>query len=469
MDDGSGATRVLSAFVTNTRSEDISSDLLKVAKLRLIDCIGAMLIGSRRPWSRAVTAFSLANGGGAGRSTIVGVPALCPPQMAALANGNMAHADEIDDAHDEALSHPGAVVVPAALAAAEERGASGMEFLCAIVLGYELAARAGMGVGAVSHMLRGFYPTGTGCVFGATAAAAKLIALDEGRVAQALGIAGSFASGIVEYANSGGAVKWLHAGRAAEGGITAAYLAEAGFTGPSTALEGRFGFCRVFSDAPEKSRLIENLGRDFAIRSITVKPYACCSDMHTVIDALLAIWAKDKFDATEVKTILVEGPEKLVKLNNIDGTASILAAKYSVPFTVALTLARDIRDAGIYSEEILKDESLASFQHKVRMSLAEDLDKIYPRIIAARVVVELNDGRKMTAESRGALGTVHQPLSHEQVLDKFRLTAASVISRERTDAIMDCVEQIENAADLTRLGSLLRFKLGDSKEANVGH
>jgi len=450
-----GATRVLSEFVCEARLERLPSDLVQIAKLRLIDSIGAMIVGARRPWSQAVSRYSTAMEQGCGPATVIGSSTRCSPAMAALANGNMGHADEIDDAHDEALSHLGVVVVPAALAVAEEQGASGSDLLCALVVGYELAARAGVAVGATRHMLRGFYPTGTGCVFGAAAAAAKLLQLDAGTLAYAFGIAGSFASGIVEYAQSGGTVKWLHAGRAAEGGVTAAYLARNGLTGPPTVLEGRFGFCNVFSDRPETDRLLAKLGKDFAIRVITVKPYACCSDIHPVIDALLEIKSSHGVRLEDIQQVLVEGPRKLIELNLLDGTQSIFAAKYSVPLTAGLVFRRDIRDPAIYDETLLDDEELGAFQKNVKMTIAQDLDDLYPKVIAARVTVTVRNGEQWSAESLGALGSVHNPLTEEQILEKFRINVASTHLRAYVDQILDCIGTIERAPTARGLTSLL--------------
>jgi 2-methylcitrate dehydratase PrpD len=453
-----GATRTLSDFVVETDADDLPQDIIPRAKLRVLDTIGAMVIGSERPWSRAVAAFSTGVGGGTGPATVIGSRVQCAPQMAAMANGNMAHAVEIDDVHDESLTHPGAVVIPAAMAVAEEQGASGLEFLCAVVLGYELVGRAGLGVGAVPHMLRGFYPTGTSGVFGAAAAAGKLLRLRSDQMAHALGIAASFAGGIVEYAQTGGVVKWLHAGRAAEAGVTAAYLARSGFTGPDAALEGRFGFCNVFSDAPELHRLLDGLGQSFVMRAITVKPYACCSDMHPVIDAILQLMSRTRIDPSRIRQVEVTSATKLVEFNNIDGSASLMAAKYSVPFTIGLTLTRDISDPAIYHEGILADQELRTIQDKVRMSATPEFDAIYPKIIAARVTVEMEDGSRLTANNFGALGSIHSPLPASEQQAKFLKVTQSVLPQRLVRDIMRRVDTLSMAADIHNLAECLRFQ-----------
>jgi 2-methylcitrate dehydratase PrpD len=454
------ATRTLSEFVVAAEKRAMPADLFDLARQCVLDTFGAMLIGATKPWSRMTAAFSLGEGGCVGGpSTVVGATGGTAPQMAALANGMMAHGFEIDDVHDESLTHPGAVVVPAAMAVAEQTGASGAEFIMAVILGYELNGRAGLGVGAVAHMLGGFYPTGTSGVFGAATAAARLLGADCERMTHTLGLAGSFASGIVEFADSGGMVKRLHAGRAAEGGVTAAYLAMKGLTGPTTVLEGRHGFCRVFSSAPALERLLDGLGEDYKIRQTTVKPYACCSDIHPIIEALLDIKATYRFDPHDVRDILVEAPSKVVELNDIDGTASMMAAQYSVPFTAAIVLLRDIRDPAIYRESTLQDAELASFQPKVALRRDAEFDRLFPKLIAARVTVTLGDGRTLTGTNRGAAGSIHHPLSKAQVEDKFMRLADPILAPGRASEIVRLVEIVEDLPDIGALTALLRFDM----------
>lgn len=455
-------TQALCAFVANASWTDLPDDLLGLAKCYVLDTIGAMIIGSTKPWSRMVTAQALSAGGG--RATVVGATAPASPQMAALANGTMGHGFEIDDVHDESLVHPGVVTVPAALAVAEDKGGSGLDFLLSVVLGYEVIARVGLAVGAVPHMLGGFYPTGTNGVFGAAAAAGRLLGSDSATLTQAFGIAGSLASGIVEFAQSGGMVKRLHAGRAAEGGVLAAYLAARGFTGPATVLEGKFGYCRSFSDAPELDRLLEGLGTRFMIREITVKPYTCCSDMHPVIDAMLDVVETHRVSASEVESVLVESTSKLFELNNIDGTTSIMAAQYSVPFTVAATLLHDIRNPALYCEATLASAGIAAMQRRVEMRVSPELDAIYPRVLSARVTVRLRDGREHVSECHGAKGSIHNQLSKAELEAKFRRITGAVIGEKASTEIMHAVETLDRAPDVEALARPLRFGSDDLRD-----
>ena len=462
----SAETRILSEFVSGARRADMPVDVFDLARLCVLDTIGSMLIGATKPWSQIAAAFSVGMGGSSeGPCTVVGSARRTSPQMAAFANGTMGHGFEIDDVHDESLTHPGVVVVPAAMAVAEQVRASGADFIMSVVLGYEINGRAGLGVGAVSHMLGGFYPTGTSGVFGSAAAAARLLGADAEKTAHTFGIAGSFASGIVEYAESGGMVKRLHAGRAAEGGVTAAYLATSGFTGPTTVFEGKFGFCRSFSEHPAVDRLLAGLGSNYKIRETTVKPYACCSDIHPVIDALLQIKSKQPFDPDAVKHVMVESTTKLFELNNIDGTTSMMAAQYSVPFTVAIVMLRDIRDPATYQESLLHNADLAALQRKVDMRADEEFDQLYPKATAARVTITLADGTTLSATNRGAAGSIHNPLSKSQIEAKFMTLADPLLPHGDADKVLRMTETIEDAPDITALTRLLRFNVGESRES----
>jgi 2-methylcitrate dehydratase PrpD len=457
----SSATRILSEFVSDARRDRMPADVFDLARRYLLDAIGSMIIGATKPWSQIAMDFSVNTGGAsAGPCTVVGSTQATAPQMAALANGTMGHGFEIDDVHDESLTHPGIVVVPAAMAVAEQQRISGAEFIMAVVLGYELNGRAGLGVGAVPHMLAGFYPTGTSGVFGSAAAAARLLCRNAEQCSHAFGIAGSLASGIVEFSESGAMVKRLHAGRAAEGGVMAGYLASKGFTGPTTVLEGKFGFCRTFSNAPALDRLLEGLGTDYKIRQTTVKPYACCSDIHPVIDALLEIKGKHTFDPADVTHILVESTTKLFQLNNIDGTKSIMTAQYSVPFTAGIVLLHDICNPGTYQESLLRSAPVAALQRKVEMRVDEEFDRMFPKAIAACVTVTMKDGSVYTATNRGALGSIHNPLSGKQIEDKFMTLADPILPPGRARQVLQQVERIDDAPDILGLTKLLRFDAG---------
>ena len=389
----------------------------------VIDTLGAIAYGAEQPWSRAAARHALDTGRG-GACTIVGWPDTASPAMAAFANGAAAHAFELDDVHEEAVNHPGAVVVPAALAVAEDLDASGLAFLEAVVIGYEAMSRAGLAVGPVSHMLAGFHPTSMSGVFGAAAAAAHLRGLDAAGLNHAFGIAASLASGTMEFASSGGMAKRIHAARAAEGGLMAASLAAEGFEGAGDGLAGTYGFCRMFTGDPRPELLTERLGERWMIDEITVKPYAACSDVHPMIQATAALVAEHGITAEQVDRIVVHGSTKVAELNDMDGTESVMAAQYSARFNIAAAVLADPADPATYYPDRIADPELAALQAKVAATLPDPtFDATYAWKQGARVEIHLNDGRVLERTVHGPRGSMHDPLGDEEIKHKFRTLA----------------------------------------------
>ena len=389
----------------------------------VIDTLGAIAYGAEQPWSRAGARHALVTESG-GACTVVGWPDRASPAMAAFANGTAAHAFELDDVHEEAVSHPGAVVVSAALAVAEDLQASGRDFLEAVVVGYEAMGRAGLAVGPVSHMLAGFHPTSMSGVFGAAAAAGYLRRLDAAGINHAFGVAASLASGTMEFASSGGMAKRIHAGRAAEGGIMAAALAADGFEGAQDGLAGRYGFCRVFTDDPQPHLLTERLGERWMIDEITVKPYAACSDVHAMIQATSGLVAEHCVTAGQIDRITVYGPTKAAEFNDMDGTQSVMAAQYSARFNIAAAVLADPADPSTYRPDRIAAPALAALQARVVTTVPDPVfDATYAWKQGARVQITLTDGRVLERTVHGQKGSMHDPLSDDEIERKFLVLA----------------------------------------------
>jgi len=410
----------LAEFLAGVRSQVAPAHLAAACNC-VIDTLGCIAYGADKPWSAAAARHALATGSG-GRCTVVGWPQQASPAMAALANGTAAHAFELDDVHEEAVNHPGAVVVPAALAVAEDLQASGRDFLEAVVVGYEAMARAGLAVGPASHVLAGYHPTSMSGVFGAAAAAAYLRGLDAAGLNHAFGIAASLASGTMEFASSGGMAKRIHAGRAAEGGILAAALAADGFEGAGDGLAGRYGFCRVFTGDPQPHLLTERLGERWMIDEITVKPYPSCSDLHPLIQATSELVAEHGIRAGEIDRVAVHTTTKVCELNDMDGTASVMAAQYSAPFNVVAAVLADPADPATFDPERIADPVLAAMQAKVtEIHPAPEFDATYAWKQGGRVEITLADGRLLERTVHGQKGSMHDPLSDHEIERKFQM------------------------------------------------
>ncbi len=411
-------TRRLADFLASLRGS-VEPRLTDRAVDYLVDTLGAAVYGATRPWAQIVIDHALATGCD-GPCSVVGDERTTTPAMAALANGASAHAFELDDVHEEAISHPGAVVIPAAIALAEELDSSSTELLEAIVVGYEAMGRAGIAVGPASHMLGGFHPTSMSGVFGAAAAAGCLLGFDGERLNHAFGIATSMASGTMEFVASGGMAKRLHAGRAAEGGLTAALLATRGFEGAGDALAGRYGFCRVFTDDPRIDQLSDRLGERWMMDEITIKPWAACSDIHPMIQATIELRDEHSICPDRIARIDAWGPTKAAEQNSLDGTESVMAAQYSAEWNIAAALLADPADPGTYAPDRIAAPALIALQAKVvAVSSAPEFDATYAWKMGGRVRIELDDGTMLERCVHGQRGSMHDPFSSVDVDAKF--------------------------------------------------
>tara|TARA_Y100000588_G_scaffold358365_1_gene416438 strand:+ start:1886 stop:3022 length:1137 start_codon:yes stop_codon:yes gene_type:complete len=378
--------------------------------------------------------------------------------MTALANGASGHAFELDDVHEEAINHPGAVVIPAALALAEDLNCSGRDLLEAIVIGYEAMGRAGIAVGPTSHMLAGFHPTSMSGVFGAAAAAGRLLNFGATELNHAFGIASSLASGTMEFAASGGMAKRIHAGRAAEGGLTAALLAARGFEGSSDGLAGRYGFCRIFTDDPRLDLLTDRLGQRWMLDEITVKPYAACSDIHPMIQAAIQLRHEHNLQPRDIESIELDGPTKAAVQNDMDGTISVMAAQYSAQFNIAAALIADPANPETYQLDQISKPEISALQEKVvSLRPAAEFDATYAWKMGGRVRIRLVDGRMVSATVHGQKGSMHDPLEASELASKFsRLTEGRC-----NPNLESLIWAVDAAEELTELSKALRSPISD--------
>ena len=441
-------TAVLAEFLTQLAGS-VEPRLLELATVRLVDTSASIIFGAEQPWSNAVIEHALETGA-TGNSTIIGRPnATSTPAMTALANGASGHAFELDDVHEEAINHPGAVVIPAALALAEDLNCSGRDLLEAIVVGYEAMGRAGIAVGPASHMLAGFHPTSMSGVFGAAAAAGRLLNFSATELNHAFGIASSLASGTMEFAASGGMAKRIHAGRAAEGGVTAALLAARGFEGASDGLAGRYGFCRIFTDDPRLDLLTDRLGQRWMIDEITVKPYAACSDIHPMIQAATQLRQEHGLQPEDIESIELDGPTKAAVQNDMDGTTSVMAAQYSAQFNVAAALIADPVDPDTYHPDQISGPEISALQDKVvAIRPAAEFDATYAWKMGGRVQINLIDGRVLNATVHGQKGSMHDPLDVDELTSKFTRLAQGR-SHPNLELLLWGVGDAEDLSELT--------------------
>jgi 2-methylcitrate dehydratase PrpD len=363
-----GETVRLAEYAAGLRYEDLPGAVVAAAKDAIIDTIAACICGAALPWSRIVIDYAERTGPG-GDSRILGRGSAVQAPSAALANGVLAHAFELDSlTRPGAGAHPGATVLPPALAVAQQqRGISGKALIAAFVAGNEVMIRIGRATGHTNEA-RGFHAPGTTGPFGAAVACGHLLGLDLAKMTNAIGIAGSLAGGLLEFAKGdGGTVKRLHLGRASEAGVLAASLADAGFAGPRTVLEGQFGFLRVFCTEFDEAELTKGLGRDFVTLSTVLKRYPVHATAHAAVRAMRDLQAEHGFAGGDVEAVTVTGTKRMIERHAIAVPADLMLAQYSIPFCVALALFREARDPESYDESALADPQIRALTRRVKL------------------------------------------------------------------------------------------------------
>jgi 2-methylcitrate dehydratase PrpD len=268
----------------------------------------------------------------------------------------------------------------------------------------------------------------------------------------AYGIAGSMASGLKEFYLEGGTVKRLHAGKAAENGISAAVLAKQGFTGPSTVLEGKFGFCRVYSDEFNLEKLKDNLKKKWHILDMNTKPYACCGGIHPAVNGLLDLKKKYAIPPAEVEKVVVETTARIAVQNAGPGTASIMSSQYSIPFCASLALYKDIEDPSCFTEAALRNEKILSLSKRVQVNGNPDIAGMEE----SQVAIMMKDGQKYKIRIDRPKGHPENPLNVDEVVEKFKKLASHVFSQRKIEKIVAMVSNLEKAKDLSALCDSLR-------------
>jgi 2-methylcitrate dehydratase PrpD len=435
----------LAEYAAGLRYEDLPAEVVACARDCIIDTVAACICGSGLPWSRIVIDYAERTGPG-GTSRILGRGSAVQAPSAALANGALAHAFELDAlTRPGAGAHPGATVLPPALAVAQEArvNASGRALIAAFVAGNEVMIRIGRATGHTNEA-RGFHAPGTTGPFGAAVACGHLLGLDAGRMANALGLAGSLAGGLLEFARGdGGMVKRLHLGRASEAGVLAASLAHAGFTGPRTVIEGEFGFLRVFCTEFDETALTRNLGHEYVTLSTVLKRYPVHATAHAAVRAVRDLQTEHRFSVGDIETITVTGNKRMIERHNIAEPADLMLAQYSIPFCVALALYREARDPESYDESALADPQIRALTRRVHLVPEQGAGH---GAMGSTVTVTLADGQYFERHVDSGL------LEAGELADKFtRLTRA--VLGDRAPALYQRLQGLETEASLDWLGA----------------
>ncbi len=403
-------TTTLTQFILSTDYNQIPEKVIEQSKLCFIDFLGVALRGSEtKSGIIAKSVLSECN-----QSTVIGHRKASALE-ASLTNGIFAHALDLDDGHRYAQVHPGACIIPAALSLSEFRNISGKEFISSIIVGYQATITLGMMV-YPEHRNRGFHSTGTCGTLGAAAAASKALNLDKDQTINALGLAGTQAAGLLESDHSGSMGKHLHAGKAAQSGVLSALLAERGFTGAETILDGEEGFLKAMTDINCK-KIGFNMNV-FRILEIYFKIYPVCRHLHSSIDAILQIINENNqnLEIEEIQEITVN-TYKIASEHDNYHPRSIEALKQSLPVSLAIAVLKN--ELSLDNLNLSKDKKvIEEISKKIFIEYSEDFDLLYPDKRPATVTINTNSGLYEKSVDL-AYGEPENPLNKTDIIKKF--------------------------------------------------
>jgi 2-methylcitrate dehydratase PrpD len=456
----------VSRFAAGVRNDNVEAEILRDARRRTTDIIGIALAASGMEPARVVGGM-IEGWGGEEQAGVIGGGERYPAASAALMNGTLAHSLDYDDTHLPSVLHPSAAVVPAALAAAEASGATGLDLLAAIAAGDELVVRVGMAgydpaLGNSIFFEKGLHATSIAGTLGAALAAAMVYGLGEEEISHAVAISASMGAGIIEANRTGGTVKRIHCGWAAHSGVTAAELAAHGLTGPPTAFEGRFGFLQAYlGDGADAEALTRGLGEQWELMRIFFKPYPANHFTHAGIDAAITLREEGlDIEGLEEIELGVASPVLRTIAQPEDEKArpkTGYAAQFSGPFTVATAL---VGGGGLgvsledFTDEAVEDPVKLDLASRVRCFADEECDSIYPNQFPAVLRVRLKNGEVRESRVSHNRGGPENPLSNEELEVKFRTNARRALPAKQVEELrcaLEALGEADTVGDVMRL------------------
>jgi len=438
------ATEVFARYAAQFCDEPLSDDVLHHAKRAVVDWYASLYPGLDAPVVQALE-LVLADDLDRGAARLA-LGRAAAPRAAALIQGTAAHAAEVDDSFRDAMYHPGAATIAAALAAAQSVGANGLAFLRGVVLGYEVSTRIGVAMGRAHYKY--WHNTGTMGSFGAAAAAGALLGLDEVAFAHALAMAGTFTAGLQQAFRSEAMAKPLHAGRAAEAGLLAAQLAARGVRSSLDILDGEGGLGQAMSTGPDWSHVGATLGQDFHITRLTFKNHIGCGHNFPSVDGALELRRQHGFTHEDIDRIHLGVYQATLDIAPHVNPKSADQARFSLHYMVASALVHGSVRLSAFSEERLNDPATRALMQRVTKALDPEIDASFPGRRAARVDVTLRDGRRFTHFQPDRKGDPELPLSDAELGDKLIELASPVIGDDSARALLGRLWALDQSQEL---------------------
>ena len=441
-------TRELAKFVYETDFEDIPPDLIDEQRMFILDVVAAGFIGSQQPWTKMLVQM-VRELSGKPEVSVINESWKADISRAALANGTMIGSFECEPLTG---SHVSSTVFPAVLAICEREHLDGKAFLTALSLGMEVSNRINRTAVGL-ELDRGFHNPGTQGPFAAAAAVGKLYGFNQATLVNALGIAGSHAAGLLEFVWEGANTKRMHSGRASQLGLESALLAEKGFTGPSTVLEGRFGYYNAFSLPTDVSKLLEGLGKDWWSQPPSHKWYATHVTHQAVVHAIQKFKADHPFDPKSVTRIAIRGNERIMEdRHSVRDVQSVMGGQYSLPFATAVALTRDMSNPLVFNDEAVCDPVVRDLAQSVELIPVEG-DSEWA-MWNSEVILEIN-GQSHTLTTSPWKGSPTNPMTWEDATEKFSRYAGLVIDKGQVSEIIEAIGDLDHASDMADIAKLV--------------
>ena len=459
---GEGLTREVGAFITETEFESLPAELLELGKKSILDGLGLALSGSIAGSGRIVQKY-LSSLQLTGLATVIGTPDRLPPRFAAFANGIAMHADDYDDTQlavgkDRVyglLTHPTAPCLPAALAVAEQGNLSGRELVLAYHLGVEVETKISEAL-SPRHYQHGFHSTATCGTFAAAAASSKLLGLDLDTTLRALAIAASQAAGLRE--NFGTMTKPFHAGRAAESGVVATDLARGGFTATDRILESPRGFFQAHGGGYDLGSIQGALGNPwtFLDPGISIKPHPCGSLTHPGMTTMLELILENDVKPEDVDRVDVGTNHNMPNALIHHRPKTELQAKFSMEFCMAILLLERRGGLSEFLDDVVNRSDVQEMIQKVHFGVHPDAEAAGYDKMTTVIDIHLKDGRTLSGRADFGKGSPANPMSYDEVADKFRECAAfAKWDSDRSESIIDAVRRLEDLDSTRELMHLL--------------
>ncbi|MGA2959034.1 MAG: MmgE/PrpD family protein [Thermodesulfobacteriota bacterium] len=449
-----GATQVLAEYVNQTSFSALPKEVVRKAKGIILDTLGCGIAG----YTLASHEFHwildpVKEMGGNPQSTVFLEGMKTSTPQAALVNGALIHTIDFDDTHMGSISHLGASVVSTTLAMGEKVGADGPSLIAAIVLAYEVAGRIGKAI-MPSHY-KYWHPTGTLGTIATAVSSSKLLRLNTEQMEQAISLAADGASGMRYCIDFGDFSKSLHPGLSAWHGIMAAQIIRRGAVGPKGLLEYKSGFCEAYSDEPNLKALTESLGTFYEIANDSLKAFPTILCSHTPIQGTIKLMKGKNLRLADVESIYFRVTPTAPGQGMNYSPDSPLAARLSIPYCVAIAAAEGHISMDQFQEAKIMDPKIREFMKKVTVESDPEFNRKYPGTLAAHVEIQTRDGSRLKEESIFPKGHPENPMTDEEIKDKFRRLALVTLDRVQTEEIIEKVYDLENLKRTEELIDLL--------------